>query len=48
MKSRFDPHEVLEVIEREGVTVFAGVPTMYSALLGVASEAAPGTRRPCP
>jgi long-chain acyl-CoA synthetase len=42
---RFDPHEVLEVIEREGVTVFAGVPTMYSALLGVASEAAPGTTR---
>jgi long-chain acyl-CoA synthetase len=40
---RFDPHEVLEVIEREGVTVFAGVPTMYSALLGVASETAPGT-----
>jgi long-chain acyl-CoA synthetase len=42
---RFDPREVLEVIEREGVTVFAGVPTMYSALLGVASEAAPGTTR---
>jgi long-chain acyl-CoA synthetase len=42
---RFDPREVLEVIEREGVTVFAGVPTMYSALLGVASEAAPGAAR---
>ena len=40
---RFDPREVLEVIEREGVTVFAGVPTMYTALLGVASEAAQGT-----
>jgi long-chain acyl-CoA synthetase len=42
---RFDPGKVLEVIERDGVTVFAGVPTMYSALLGVASEAAPGTTR---
>jgi long-chain acyl-CoA synthetase len=42
---RFDPGEVLEVIERDGVTVFAGVPTMYSALLGVASAAAPGATR---
>jgi long-chain acyl-CoA synthetase len=43
---RFDPGNVLEVIERDGVTVFAGVPTMYSALLSVASEAAPeATRR---
>ena len=42
---RFDPREVLEVIEREGVTVVAGVPTMYSALLGVASEAAPEATR---
>jgi long-chain acyl-CoA synthetase len=42
---RFDPREVLEVIERDGVTVFAGVPTMYSALLGVASEAAPEATR---
>ena len=42
---RFDPRKVLEVIERERVTVFAGVPTMYSALLGVASEAAPGAAR---
>jgi long-chain acyl-CoA synthetase len=37
---RFDPGNVLEVIERDGVTVFAGVPTMYSALLSVASQAA--------
>jgi long-chain acyl-CoA synthetase len=42
---RFDPREVREVIERDGVTVFAGVPTMYSALLGVASEAAPEATR---
>jgi len=42
---RFDPGTVLEVIEREGVTVFGGVPTMYSALLGVASEAEPEATR---
>ena len=37
---RFDPRKALEVIERDAVTVFEGVPTMYSALLGVADEAA--------
>jgi len=31
--TRFDPGKVLETIERERATVFAGVPTMYSALL---------------
>src|SRR6201991_1992859 len=36
---RFDPRKALEVIERDAVTVFEGVPTMYSALLGVADEA---------
>ena len=30
---RFDPAKVLEVIQRDGVTVFEGVPTMYVALL---------------
>jgi long-chain acyl-CoA synthetase len=30
---RFDPAAVLELIERERVTVFEGVPTMYAALL---------------
>jgi long-chain acyl-CoA synthetase len=35
---RFDPRKAIEVIERDKVTVFEGVPTMYSALLGVASE----------
>jgi long-chain acyl-CoA synthetase len=42
---RFDPRKALEVIERDGVTVFEGVPTMYSALLGVADEAAPDATR---
>jgi long-chain acyl-CoA synthetase len=36
---RFDPRKALEVMERDGVTVFEGVPTMYSALLSVADEA---------
>ncbi|MDD7967965.1 long-chain-fatty-acid--CoA ligase [Actinomycetospora lemnae] len=30
---RFEPGRVLEVMERDGVTVFEGVPTMYVALL---------------
>ncbi len=30
---RFDPTKVLEVIARDSATTFAGVPTMYSALL---------------
>ncbi len=42
---RFDPRKALEVIERDGVTVFEGVPTMYSALLSVADEASPDATR---
>lgn len=30
---RFDPSRALEIIERDRVTVFEGVPTMYSAML---------------
>ena len=30
---RFEPGKALEIIERDRVTTFAGVPTMYSALL---------------
>jgi long-chain acyl-CoA synthetase len=30
---RFDPGKALEIIERDGVTIFEGVPTMYSAML---------------
>jgi long-chain acyl-CoA synthetase len=33
MVSRFDPAKVLAAIERDRVTVFEGVPTMYAALL---------------
>ncbi len=35
---RFDPRTALEVIARDRVTVFEGVPTMYAAMLGVAEE----------
>ena len=30
---RFDPRAALEIIERDGVNIFMGVPTMYGALL---------------
>jgi long-chain acyl-CoA synthetase len=32
---RFDPAHALEIIQRDKVTVFAGVPTMYTAMLNV-------------
>jgi long-chain acyl-CoA synthetase len=32
---RFDPEEALRIIERDRVTIFLGVPTMYVSLLGV-------------
>jgi long-chain acyl-CoA synthetase len=37
---RFTPQEVLEVLARDRVTVFEGVPTMYVALLGAVADAA--------
>jgi long-chain acyl-CoA synthetase len=33
MIPRFDPEKALEIIERDRVTVFQGVPTMYNAML---------------
>ncbi|OBG66698.1 MULTISPECIES: long-chain fatty acid--CoA ligase [unclassified Mycobacterium] len=42
---RFDPVKAVEVIERDAVTIFEGVPTMYSALLGVADRALNGALR---
>ena len=35
---RFDPRRVLETIAADKVTVFEGVPTMYSTLLGAADQ----------
>ena len=41
MLPRFDPEKALEILERDGVTVFQGVPTMYNAMLH--AEAADST-----
>jgi long-chain acyl-CoA synthetase len=38
---RFDPSIAMQIVAREGVTVFEGVPTMYSALLSVAQDFPP-------
>jgi long-chain acyl-CoA synthetase len=35
---RFDPGKALEIIERDRVTIFEGVPTMYAAMLHHAGE----------
>jgi len=37
---RFDPTTALKVIERDGVTVFEGVPTMYVAMLNAGADVA--------
>ncbi|SHK37868.1 long-chain acyl-CoA synthetase [Pseudonocardia thermophila] len=37
---RFDAAEVLDLVQRESVTVFLGVPTMYVALLAAAQDRA--------
>jgi long-chain acyl-CoA synthetase len=40
---RFDPDKALQIIERDGVTVFEGVPTMYNAMLHCDSADTPDT-----
>ena len=40
---RFDPGKALEIIERDKVTIFEGVPTMYSAMLHHQAERRPDT-----
>ena len=42
MLPRFDPEKALEIIERDKVTIFQGVPTMYNAMLH--SDVVPTTR----
>jgi long-chain acyl-CoA synthetase len=37
---RFDPAKALEIIQRDGVNVFEGVPTMYGAMLNLPDHAA--------
>lgn len=39
MVPRFDPAKVLQVMERDRATMFAGVPTMYGAMLAAAGAA---------
>jgi long-chain acyl-CoA synthetase len=39
---RFDPLKALQIVERDRVTVFEGVPTMYNALLSVPDETRAG------
>jgi long-chain acyl-CoA synthetase len=35
---RFDPEKALQIIERDKITIFEGVPTMYNAMLAVESR----------
>ena len=46
---RFDPVQVLDIIERDAVTIFEGVPTMYAAILQhpAADPAKAATLRVC-
>jgi long-chain acyl-CoA synthetase len=44
---RFDPDKALEIIERDRVTVFEGVPTMYVAMLHADKEVDTSTLRLC-
>jgi long-chain acyl-CoA synthetase len=46
---RFNPGAALEIIQRDGITIFEGVPTMYSALLNYPDRAGfdTGTLRLC-
>ncbi len=37
MIPRFDPDKALEIIARDGITIFQGVPTMYNAMLSCES-----------
>lgn len=38
---QFDPHDAVEFVRREGVTIFAGVPAMFSAILELTDAEAP-------
>src|SRR5262249_663113 len=44
---RFDPARALEISARDGVTVFEGVPTMYTAMLNRNSDADTSTLQVC-
>ncbi len=38
MIPRFDPEKALEIIERDGITLFQGVPTMYNGMLHASNK----------
>src|SRR3954451_4517743 len=44
---RFDARKALEIIKRDGVTAFEGVPTMYHGMLGAAGDHDVSTLRLC-
>jgi long-chain acyl-CoA synthetase len=44
---RFEPVKALEIIERDGVTILEGVPTMYHAMLNVPDPADTTSLRVC-
>jgi long-chain acyl-CoA synthetase len=47
LQPRFEPQRALEIIERDHVTVFVGVPTMYGALAAVPNKPATPSLRRC-
>jgi long-chain acyl-CoA synthetase len=47
MLARFDPGKALEILERDGVTLFEGVPTMYAAMLHHPQETDTSTLQIC-
>jgi len=47
MIPRFDPVKALEIIERDNVTLFQGVPTMYNGMLQAESDADVSCLRLC-
>jgi long-chain acyl-CoA synthetase len=41
LQARFDPAALIDLVRRDRITILAGVPTMYSAMVGAAPEAGP-------
>jgi long-chain acyl-CoA synthetase len=41
LQARFDPVALIDLLRRDRITMLAGVPTMYSAMVGAASDAGP-------
>jgi long-chain acyl-CoA synthetase len=41
LQARFDPAALIDLVRGDAVTILAGVPTMYSAMVGAAPDAGP-------